>query len=848
MIAVTARSLWAHRRRLAATLLAVGLGVAFLAGTLLLSDTLRANFDRLFTQADAGTNVVLRSATEVRSGPGGIRAGLEASLLPRVRGVPGVADAQPYLEGYGQLTGRDGKPIGGGGPPTQAANWVADPALNSYRLVAGHAPRADDEVVISRGAAAAGHLTLGATTTLLTPQPLRVRIVGIATFGTADGFGSGTFTGMTLHAAQLHLTGSSPAMVTQILVRAAPGVTPGVLAARLRTVLPAGVQAVTGTQLAAENLDEINSGFLGFLSAGLTLFAAIALLVAAFSIYNTFSILAVQRGRETALLRALGASRRQLVVAGLAETLAVGILGSAAGWAGGIGIAALLKGVLDGFGFALPAGGLVLRASSAVVAVTAGVAATVLAGVLPVLRSSRLPALAALREHAAEPGRVSRTRSVLGLVVTAGGAAAVIAGATSGGEGLAVAGAVGTLAGFIVLGPVAVRPAAAVLGAPAAALRGLGGRLARDNALRHPRRTAATAAALMVGVAVAALFTVIGASMKASAAQGVDRTLTADLVVDQGGYGGSAGLAGLSPQLAASLGRLSAAGTVTAVSRGSVLLDGTSQTIAAADPGRIGAVLNLGVTAGSLGAVDAGSFAVSAATAADRHWRVGRTVPVVYPDGSRARLRVAAVFDHPDITGDYLFAQSGWAPHAGQALDAMILLKLKPGASAASARAAVTAVTAAAGQPRVQDRAQYLASATSGVNTILGLVYVMLALAILIALMGVANTLSLSIHERTRELGLLRALGQTRAQARGMIRWESVIVAAFGTVGGVLLGTFLGWAVVRSSSSATLGVFSAPPAQLVLFLVLGVLTGIAAGIRPARRAARMNALTAIAAA
>jgi putative ABC transport system permease protein len=287
---------------------------------------------------------------------------------------------------------------------------------------------------------------------------------------------------------------------------------------------------------------------------------------------------------------------------------------------------------------------------------------------------------------------------------------------------------------------------------------------------------------------------------------------------------------------------------VTAVSRGSVLLDGTSQTIAAADPGRIGAVLNLGVTAGSLGAVDAGSFAVSAATAADRHWRVGRTVPVVYPDGSRARLRVAAVFDHPDITGDYLFAQSGWAPHAGQALDAMILLKLKPGASAASARVAVTAVTAAAGQPRVQDRAQYLASATSGVNTILGLVYVMLALAILIALMGVANTLSLSIHERTRELGLLRALGQTRAQARGMIRWESVIVAAFGTVGGVLLGTFLGWAVVRSSSSAMLGVFSAPPAQLVLFLVLGVLTGIAAGIRPARRAARMNALTAIAAA
>jgi putative ABC transport system permease protein len=850
MIAVTARGLWAHRRRLVATLLAVGLGVAFLAGTLLLSDTLRANFDRLFTQADAGTNVVLRSATEITSGPGGTRAGLDASLLPRVRAVPGVADAQPYLEGFGQLTGRDGQPVGGNGPPTQAANWVSDPALNSYRLVAGHAPRADDEVVINRGAATAGHLTLGETTTLLTPQPLRVRIVGIATFGTADGFGTGTFTGMTLPAAQLHLAGSGPAKVTQILVRATSGVPPGELAARLRAALPApvrgSVQAITGTQLAAENLDDINRGFLGFLSTGLTAFAGVALLVAAFSIYNTFSILAVQRGRETALLRALGASRRQLALAALAETLAIGVVGSAAGWAGGIGIAALLKAVFDGFGFALPAGGLVIKASSAIVAVTAGVVATVLAGLLPARRASRQPALAALREHAAEPGRVSRTRSVIGFSVTAAGAAAVIAGAVGGGEGVTVAGAVGTLAGFIVLGPVAVRPAASVLGAPAAALRGLGGRLARDNALRHPRRTAATAAALMVGVAVVTMFTVLGASLKASAAQGVDRTLTADLVVDQGGYGGQAGLAGLSPQLADRLGRLPAAGTVTALSRGSVLLGGQSQTIAAADPGRIGTVLNLGVSAGSLGAVNAGSFAVSSTVATDRHWRVGRTVPVVYPDGSTARLRVAAIFDHPDITGDYLFALSGWRPHTGQALDGTILIKLRPGASAGSARASVTAITAAAGQPRVQDRDQYLASATSGVNTILGLVYVLLALAILIALMGVANTLSLSIHERTRELGLLRALGQTRAQARGMIRWESVIVAAFGTVGGVILGTFLGWAVVRSAGRAALGAFAAPPLQLGLFLVLGVLTGILAGIRPARRAARLNVLAAIA--
>src|SRR2546421_393258 len=341
-----------------------------------------------------------------------------------------MADAQPYLEGYGQLLGRDGKPVGGHGPPTQAANWVGDPGLNPYRLVAGHAPRADDEVVINRGAAKTGHLALGMTTTLLTPQPLRVHVVGITTFGTADGFGPGTFTGMTLHAARLYLTGPKgpgQAELSQILVRAGPGVPDAELAARLRPVLPAGVQAITGSQLATENLDDINSGFLGFLSTGLTAFAAVALLVAAFSIYNTFSILAAQRGRESALLRALGGTRRQLAVAGLAETLVVGVVGSVAGWAGGIGIAALLKGVFDSFGFALPAGGLVLRASSAVLAVAVGVAATVLAGVLPALRASRVPPLAALRELAAEPARISRVRSVLGFLLTRGGGAGLIA-------------------------------------------------------------------------------------------------------------------------------------------------------------------------------------------------------------------------------------------------------------------------------------------------------------------------------------------------------------------------------------------------------------------------------------
>lgn len=844
----TARNLWAHKRRLAATVLAVAIGVAFLAGTLLLSDTLRANFNKLFTQANGSTDVVIRGATKISGNSGSSqRTGIDATLLPQIRAVAGVADAQPYIEGYGQLVGRNGKAIGGGGPPTRAANWISDRELNPYRLVSGRAPAADDEAVINRGAAKSGHLSLGDTTILLTPRPVRVRIVGIATFGTADGFGPSTFTGLTLHPAQRDLTGSSPDQVSQVLVRAAPGVSPGQLAHRLQVRLPAGLQAITGNQLAAEDYNSINSGFLGFLSTGLTAFAIIAVLVSAFSIYNTFSILAAQRSRESALLRALGGSRRQLVTAGLGEALAVGAAGSVIGWAGGVGIAALLKGVFDGFGFALPAGGLVLKASSSLLAVLVGVAAAVFAGALPAVHGSRTPPLAAMRDLAAEPARASRARAVAGALIVAAGVVTVIVGATGPSQGAAMVGAVITLAGFVVLGPAAARPAVTVLGGPIAAMRGVTGRLARDNALRNPRRTAATASALLIGVAVAALFTVVGASMKATAASGVDHTLTADLVVDQGGYGGASSGGDLNPQLAGRLSQLPGVRLATGLASGDAVLGDRSREITAADPARIGQVLDLAVIRGSLHDLSPGSLAVSSTAAADQHWAVGSQVPVIYPDGTTATLRVAAIFDHPDITGDYLLDQADWDRHAGQNLDSAVFIRIAAGGSARTVRAAVGTAVAGYGQPRVQDAAQYRASATSGVNTILGLVYVMLALAIVIALMGVANTLGLSIHERTRELGVLRAVGQQRRQTRNMIRWESVIISVFGTVGGVALGTFLGWAVVKSASSSTLGVFAAPPGQLAIFLIAGALAGVLAGLRPARRAARLNVLAAVAA-
>jgi putative ABC transport system permease protein len=842
MFAAAVKGIWAYKRRFAATIVAVILGVAFLAGTMLLGDTLRANFDKLFNQADGQTDVVVRSATAIGDGQESVRTGIDANLLPVVAGVSGVADAAPYIEGYGRLLGDDGKPIAGGEVPARAAYWITDPALNPYHLVQGRAPTHDNEVVINRGSAETGHLSIGDTTTLLVPQPLDVTVVGIATFGDADGFGSATFAGLTMHAAQQHLTQRSD-RYTQIMVSAEPGTTPDALAQRVQAALPTSAQAITGSQLADEAFDDINSGFLGFLRTALTIFAVIALLVAAFSIYNTFSIVAAQRTRDFALLRALGASRRQVVGATVVEAILIGLLGAAVGWAAGLGVAALLKAVFDGFGFALPAGGLVVKPTSAVIAVLAGLLATVVAGVAPALRASRVAPVAALRDVAAESTVVPRRRTASGAALLAIGLALVVVGAIIGQAILVGGGAAVTIVGMIVFGPVAARLAARVVGRPIVAARGVTGALARSNAVRNPRRTAATASALMVGVAVVTLFTVVGASMKASAADGVDKTMRSDLIVDIGGYGGQSGAIGLSPELVRRLAAAPGVGSVVPIAKGRAVVGGQAQSVSVVNPAELPDVVDVGAVQGSLDNLDDDGLAVSEDVAKDKHWSLGSTVAITYPDGATARLRLVAVYERADMTGGYLLSPPEWASHVDQTMYAQIMINTDHHAELTSVKAAVSSAAEPFGDPRVQDQAEYRASVTGGVDTILGLIYVMLALAIVIALMGIGNTLTLSIRERTRELGLLRAVGQSRAQTRSMIRWESLIIALFGAVGGVMLGLLLGWAVVAGAD--ILSVFAVPSRQMAVFLTVGAICGVLAGARPARRAARTPILDAM---
>ncbi len=848
MLRVSLKTLWAHKRRLAGTVLAVLLGVAFLAGTLVLSDTLRSSIDQFFVTANQGTDVVVRNATKVDDRPGGPRDLIDQRVADQLRQLPGVAVAEPAVTGFGELVGHDGKAVTGRGP-RQAGSWVPDPQINPYRLVEGRAPSADDEVVINRGAAKDGGLHVGDTTFLLTPDRVRVKVVGIATFGTADAFGGTSFTAFTLHGAQLHVT-KQPGRVSTISVRATPGVSQQDLLGRARGVLPPGVEALTGTQLTQENIVDLDTAFLNFFRSFLTVFAAIALLVATFSIYNTFSILVAQRTRESALLRALGAERGQVLGAVVVEALLIGVVAAAAGIGGGLGIASGLKGVFAGFGVPLPASGLVLSGATVAISLAAGVAVTLIAGVVPALRASRVAPLAAFRDTMTGRGgpAASRRRTVAGFVLTGAGVAvtlaAVAAGGSDGGGVTARAGlgALLCLAGIVVLGPVVARPLSRLIGAPLPRLRGITGVLARQNAMRNPRRTAGTAAALMVGVGVVTLFTVFAASLRASIDDNVAGSFQGDLVVTPGDFGST-----LSPRLASDTAKLPEVQSATGMGSGTALIGGASQQVSVADPAGLGQVLQLRVVQGSLKALGNGNLAVSEKTAEDQGWRLGGTVPVTFGDGATGGFTIAAIYQARDVVGNYLMAPTAWAPHTAQNLDQEVFVVLRNGVDPAAGKAAVERVAAAYGGPPVLDRGEYIDSLSGIVTTLLGVVYVMLALAIVIALMGIANTLSLSVHERTRELGLLRAVGQTRGQLRAMIRWESVIVALFGTAGGIGLGLFLGWALVQAGARQfDIGTFSAPAEQVAIVLVVGALAGVLAGLRPARRAARLNPLQAIA--
>jgi putative ABC transport system permease protein len=840
----TLKSIGAHKRRLLATCSAVVLGVAFLSGTLVLGDTMESGFGDMFSEANAGTDAVVRSSIEVGDSEISERGLLDASIVDDVAAVDGVRAAVPEVYGMGQIVGSDGDPLGGNGPPTQAGNWINDPEINPWRIADGRAPERPGEAVIDKASADKGDLEVGDTTTIRTPQPIRVTVVGVATFGDGDSAGPQTYAAFTTGFAQQVLL-PEPDQISDVLVAADDGVSQQGLVDRLEPVLPDGSEAITGAALTDEQQANLESDFLGFFKAFLLVFAGIALVVATFSIYNTFSILVVQRTRESALLRALGASRRQVLGSTVVEALVVGVVASAIGVAAGVGLAAGLSALSQSAGFAVAGTALVVETSPLVVSALVGVIVTLVASAAPAVKASRVAPLAALRDVAVDRSGASWLRGLLGLVVTGSGIAATVGG-TAGDGSLPMTGlgALLVVVGFVLLGPVVARPVAGAVGGPLALRRGLSGKLARRNAMRNPRRTAGTASALMVGVAVVTLFTVVAASVKQSIDDTVSQQFAGDLVIAQTDFSG----AGLAPELEPAVADLPEVDVATGVGNAPMVIDGADYVATVIEPASFGQILDLDASQGSIDDLGDRQVALYADYAADHGLALGDKVPVSYADGAKDQLTVGAVFGNDELVGDVVLPKAAYEPHAAtRASDVALLVDLADGVSTAEGEAAIQPVADRFGAPDVQDREEYVDSVAGQIDQMLTVVYVLLVMAIVIALMGIANTLSLSIHERTRELGLLRAVGQSRRQLRRMVRGEALVVALFGTVGGLGLGTFLGWAMVKTiEASEGLGAFAIPAGQLGVVVALGAIVGVVAALRPTRRAAKLDVLRAIA--
>ncbi len=845
MLRTTFKSLAAHKFRLFATSLAVTLGVAFMAGTLVLTDTIQKTFDDLFSDIYDDTDAVVRAEGAFDSAGIEQRGRLDASLLETVSDVDGVDVAQPDIRGYAQLVDKDGDAVGDpeNGPPTLGGNWIDSEELNGFEISDGSPPSTDDEVVIDKKSADDTGYRVGDTAQVLVKGgPQDVTITGIAQFGDADSPGGASFVLFTLDAAQRLIAEEDK--FDSILVVADDGISPTEIVQRIAPELPTGTEAVTSDEVTQESQDEIKEG-LSFFNTFMFVFAAIALLVGGFIIFNTFFITVAQRTRENALLRALGAKRRQVLMAVLVEALAVGLIASAVGIGLGILVAAALKSLLAALGFELPGGGIVLTSTTVIVSLVAGVGVTLVAAISPARRAGRVPPVAAMREVAVgSTGYGSKQRIVVGCMLLAAGGAALGYGlfGSPGSPILMVgAGVLLVFFGVAALGRTVALPLSRFIGWPLPRLFGIRGQLARENAMRNPRRTAATASAVMIGVGLVAFISIFAASAKASFGTVIDRAFTGDFVITS-----PAGLAGggLDPRLAASLNELPEVDAAGAIRAGVAEIDGSATQLLAASDEAFD-VVDVDPVAGSPADLGADTIAVFEDVAKDKNLSIGDTVSVVFKDTGAQELTVALIYGESQPAGDWLLGTETFEANVDDQYDYQVFVRKADGVDTPTARAAIEQVADGYPGAKVLDQSGYEADQTMFIDQLLGLIYVMLLLAIFIALLGIANTLALSIIERTRELGMMRAVGMTRGQLRSMIRWESVIIAIQGTLLGIVVGVFFGWALVTALADEGIETFRLPVATLLVIVVLAAVAGVLAAVWPARRAAKLDVLRAV---
>jgi putative ABC transport system permease protein len=846
---VAIRSLFSRKLRTALTAFAIVLGVAMVSGTFVLTDSISKAFDSIFASVYVGTDATItgKSAFDLDQNQNTTTPpSFDESLLVRVRDLPDVKDAVGGVAGEAQLIGKDGKVITFGGAPN--LGFSVDPSrpeFESLKLTSGHWPGLD-EVVIDKSTASKKNLAVGDTIGVQAQGPLQqVRISGLVKFGSVSTIGGATLAGFDLPTAQKLF--AKPGKLDQIRVAAKNGVSPDQLVNEIRTILPPDTQVRTGTAQAKKDAEGTNE-FLSFLQKFLLAFGGIALFVGSFVIANSLSITIAQRTREYATLRTLGASRRQVLRSIIVEALVVGITASVIGLFLGLLLAKGLFKLFDAVGFTLPNSGLTFLTRTIIVSLLVGILVTLIASLRPALRATRVPPIAAVREgFELPPGRFARFRAPGSALLALAGFAALVYGLFGPGLGTTQIllwmglGTVLVFFGVALLSARFVGPLAWTVGWPSTHLAGAAGTLARDNARRNPQRTASTAAALMIGLALVTLVAVLASGIISSFKGAVNDLFTGDYAITAENN--------FSPipisvgDAAATAPGVIAIGNVRA---GDAKVFGSREQVTAVNPG-MGQVISLSWTKGSpavFSQLGADGAIVAKGYANDHHLDLGTPIDVETPRGNTLHLRLKGIFDPPtggSPFGTVTFSAATFDKNYDQPKNLFSFVLMDGGETDAN-KAALEHTLSSFPNAKVQTRTEFIDNQISGLKNVLNVLYVLLALSIVVSVFGIVNTLVLSVFERTREIGMLRAVGMTRRQVRRMIRQESVIVALIGAVIGIVLGIVLGGLL---AARVDFIVFSIPWTSLVTFAIAAVIVGIVAAILPARRAAKLNPLEAI---
>lgn len=898
MIRFALRTVFAHKLRLFLTALSIVMGVAFIAGTFIFTDTIDQTFSDLFENSYAGQDVIVQTATEFNAGGTG-GPPLDEEVLAIVLSVPGVEVAEGSVGGFALIYDKEGEAIVPFGPPSLGGSWVDDERLLGNAVIReGKAPEGPEEVVIDARTVSANDFVVGDVVTIQTATGVAdYTLVGVVGFGEADNLAGATFAGFTLDTAQqvLGLDGQYSA----ITIIAAEGVAPLELATQIGAAVPDDVEAVLAADAAAEQEETLQEA-LGFIRTGLLVFAFVAVFVAAFIIQNTFRIIVRQRQRELALLRAVGATGRQVVWLVLVEAFVVALVASIVGIFLGLVLSGMLTAMMSAIGWDIPSTTAPLTVRTIVIGLVVGVGVTMLAAVLPAVRASRIPPVAALQDTDVQLRMPDRARSIAGLILLGIGVGLIVAGLFGDvidlgplNELTAVGiGALGVFLGVAVLSSFLVKPAVLVLGnrwvlALLALVAGLvllllglsltafapiliviaivpigvgvfaiylagttirdkfTPNLATENSLRKPRRTATTAAALMIGLALVAFFFIFGDSIKASAGSAIEEGLRADYVLSVTGFAG-----GFSPQLADELETLPEVDTVTRLRLGFWDNQGTDDLVMAVDTANVEKTIFLDVREGSLAALGEGGVFIHTDRADDDGLVIGDTIPMGFNATGLQQVEVVGIYGEANVVqSTYVVGLDFYEENFGgfgTDLDFVLAVVAAEGVSADAARAAIEGAAEAFPNVTVRDQTEYRESQEAQVDQILIIFNGLLILAVIIALFGITNTLALSVFERTREIGLLRAVGMTRRQVQRTVFWEAIMVAVIGAVLGILVGLFFGIVVTAALASQGIDQLSIPVVTIVVLVIGGAIVGLFAAIFPAIRASRLNILESIA--